>query len=200
MYVATRRRNLRGLGAGTYVGTNFGTNECPAGWTRTNPGQWPVYCLQNPQSSYPAATSAPTTVSTTVNPNIITQVSPNISPVFQQQWQPSNSPASAGTSQQVPSLPAVTSGANAPAAAVDYSRLFEALANQPAQSSITASLPSGGGTTVVERMPDLGLPAGTLPASMLPPAAESPAASIMPIALIGGGAVLLLLMLRKKRK
>lgn len=52
----------------------------------------------------PAAPSSPITVS----PQISTQISPQISPVFQQQFQPQNSAATAGTSQVLPSMPAMT--------------------------------------------------------------------------------------------
>lgn len=45
---------------------------------------------------------------TTVSPQISTQISPQISPVFQQQFQPQNSAATAGTSQVLPSMPAMT--------------------------------------------------------------------------------------------
>lgn len=45
---------------------------------------------------------------TTVSPQISTQISPQISPVFQQQFQPKNSAATAGTSQMLPSMPAMT--------------------------------------------------------------------------------------------
>lgn len=48
--------------------------------------------------------------STTVSPQISAQISPQISPVFQQQFQPTNSAATAGTSQVLPSMPAMTSG------------------------------------------------------------------------------------------
>ncbi len=44
---------------------------------------------------------------TTVSPQISTQISPQISPVFQQQFQPQNSAATAGTSQVLPSMPAM---------------------------------------------------------------------------------------------
>lgn len=53
----------------------------------------------NGGSSVPGAASAPGTA-INVNPNI--NVSPQISPIFQQQFQPSNSPISAGTSQVAP--------------------------------------------------------------------------------------------------
>lgn len=45
----------------------------------------------------------------TVNPNI--NVNPQISPIFQQQFQPTNSPISAGTSQGNPAAPYNGSGA-----------------------------------------------------------------------------------------
>lgn len=48
---------------------------------------------------------------TTVSPQISTQISPQISPVFQQQFQPQNSAATAGTSQVLPSMPALTAPA-----------------------------------------------------------------------------------------
>lgn len=41
----------------------------------------------------------------TVSPAITTQISPQISPVFQQQFQPTNSAATAGTAQSVPAMP-----------------------------------------------------------------------------------------------
>jgi hypothetical protein len=50
----------------------------------------------------------------TVSPQISTQISPQISPVFQQQFQPQNSAATAGTSQSLPGMPSLTSGANGP--------------------------------------------------------------------------------------
>lgn len=50
--------------------------------------------------------------STTVSPQISTQISPQISPVFQQQFQPQNSAATAGTSQVLPSMPAMTGADN----------------------------------------------------------------------------------------
>lgn len=58
-----------------------------------------------------------TAVVTTVSPNIA--VSPQISPIFQQQFQPSNSPISAGTSQTMPGggagfAPGVDTTAGAP--------------------------------------------------------------------------------------
>lgn len=43
----------------------------------------------------------------TVSPAISTQISPQISPVFQQQFQPSNSAATAGTSQSLPAMPSL---------------------------------------------------------------------------------------------
>lgn len=43
----------------------------------------------------------------TVSPQISTQISPQISPVFQQQFQPSNSAATAGTAQTLPGMPPV---------------------------------------------------------------------------------------------
>lgn len=46
-------------------------------------------------------------VTSTVSPQISTQISPQISPVFQQQFQPQNSAATAGTSQVLPSMPAM---------------------------------------------------------------------------------------------
>lgn len=50
-------------------------------------------------------------VTSTVSPQISTQISPQISPVFQQQFQPQNSAATAGTSQVLPSMPAMTGAA-----------------------------------------------------------------------------------------
>ena len=44
----------------------------------------------------------------TVSPQISTQISPQISPIFQQQFQPQNSAATAGTTQALPSMPAMT--------------------------------------------------------------------------------------------
>lgn len=55
----------------------------------------------------PGASSGPVTVS----PNISTQISPQISPVFQQQFQPSNSAATAGTAQSLPAMPSNIPGA-----------------------------------------------------------------------------------------
>jgi hypothetical protein len=70
----------------------------------------------NSGSGTPSPSMPNTSVTNTVNPNI--NVSPQISPVFQQQFQPSNSAATAGTSQVTPSanngfVPAPT-GLNTP--------------------------------------------------------------------------------------
>lgn len=64
------------------------------------------------------ASAAPITVS----PQISTQISPQISPVFQQQFQPTNSAATAGTAQTLPAMPTLSSpGTNgAPGAATTY--------------------------------------------------------------------------------
>jgi len=51
-------------------------------------------------------------VGVTVSPGISTQISPQISPVFQQQFQPTNSAAIAGTSQVLPAMPGVSGSDN----------------------------------------------------------------------------------------
>jgi hypothetical protein len=51
---------------------------------------------------------------TQVSPTIQTQISPQISPVFQQQFQPTNSAATAGTSQMVPAMPGNDGSAGQP--------------------------------------------------------------------------------------
>ena len=112
----------------------------------------------------PPATSVPSNVniSTRVNPAIQTQISPQISPVFQQAFQPSNSPMSAGATQNMPTSQAAAPSSPAPqyaapapvapTAAPDNSaallaqqqRMYEALINKLTApgGAPTSSLPS----------------------------------------------------------
>ena len=68
----------------------------------------------------------------TVNPNFQTQISPNISPVFQQSYGATDSPQSAGTSQNIPTDMV---GPYQPVSVTVPS----AITSQPAQSAATQS-------------------------------------------------------------
>lgn len=112
--LGTKTSDLKPMGISTPVGGGASFNvagECPSGSITIAPYrdqwgpalcQWPAAPVAAPAPSY-APAPAPSysfNPSVSVNPSIQTNVSPQISPVFQQQFQPNNSPASAGTSQQ----------------------------------------------------------------------------------------------------
>lgn len=91
-----------------------GENPCAPGYALsvTN-GEYYCRRISAAQSGGASGNSAP--ISVNVSPSISTQASPQISPAFQQQYQPSNSPASAGTSQIAPTNQNSAQTSNPPA-------------------------------------------------------------------------------------
>src|SRR5574340_1269331 len=103
---------LDGLGDSLPDGAFETTGECPSGYSTVQGSkcirrssrvaelarctEYNKICVPIPRA---IPSPSPANVTVTVSPQIQTEVSPQISPVFQQQYQPTNSPATAGTSQ-----------------------------------------------------------------------------------------------------
>lgn len=101
--------------------TAIGGNACKAmGGTVTfqysmfGPGGGTVDCVVPDQPAANINVSPTISPRITVNPTIQSQISPQISPVFQQAFQPSNSPMSAGTTQNMPTAQTAAPAAPAP--------------------------------------------------------------------------------------
>lgn len=108
-------KSLSGLGNLPDGAFESSSGECPSGYVKaqgTRCIRWTskvaelarcaaysTICLPIPRAPV-VASSQPVNIS--VSPQINTQVSPQISPVFQQQYQPTNSPATAGTTMSSP--------------------------------------------------------------------------------------------------
>lgn len=71
------------------------------GFIETAAALYSAYSASKSSGSESGGSTPPVTVS----PAITTQISPQISPIFQQQFQPTNSAATAGTAQSVPAMP-----------------------------------------------------------------------------------------------
>lgn len=160
-------------------------SQCAPGFTAGNPANGFKLCTRfdMPASSAPAAPAAPVTV--TVSPTISSQVSPQVSPVLQQQFQPSNSPASAGTAQSLPTQqgsPTTTTTTQAAPTGPSVADIQNLLAQQHAQDmqALQAAMTSAAGAS---QQPITAAPApmATLPpldtSNILPPA-TTPAAPI----------------------
>lgn len=130
---------------------------CPAGYVKSgdnsfnNPVNRYTYCsyVGAPAPAPVAAPApAPAKVITTTTVAPVITVNPQISPIFQQQFQPSNSPATAGTTQNTPvvtSTPVAAPASDVQPVAQNQSPLpvqAPAPVASPVPVSIPAQLPS----------------------------------------------------------
>ena len=199
MYFRSRKRS-GGMGAlhGAPFNTPY-TQQCPRGSITLAHGTdaWHPNLCQFPDVAPAAPAAAPVSIVTqappvTVSPVIQTQISPQISPAFQQQYQPTGSPMTAGTTQTAPTSqqaapyvpPApVTIAAPAPAPTAGGSGMFPTYAPGP----VTLDMPED-------------VAAAPLPVSAAP-VAQSDFMRYVPLAVAGfAGLLAIVVVLRKGQK
>lgn len=157
------------------------------------PGFGKQYCdclIAAPTSGQSQA--APANVTVTVSPQIQTEVSPQISPVFQQQYQPTNSPATAGTAQTSapPAPPAGPIGVNSTSMQpIAPAQLPQAPAPSYTAPSYAAAPVSYTPPAQADQLPPSPLPTATPPpaAPQVSTATAAPAFDWKIAAIIGAG-------------
>jgi hypothetical protein len=148
---------------------------------------------------------------------IQTTVSPQVSPIFQQAFQPTGSPMTAGTTQQAPVTHAADTGVSTPSPApapamqpsgesAAYQRMIELLLAREAQAPVPAAPAPSYSAPPLPVMEETA-PMPVIVPSPAPQTAEAPVAVVapkaslpwLPFAIIGGGLFLVFAM-RGKRK